>query len=134
MSPARGCPSGRQLLIISELSKRMPHGQPLPEAPVATSGGVKVADFGWYSKNRLAPIRRESAYSIAPEIRVEVWSDSNTTSDLPEKATLYFATGAEEFRTCNDDGEMLFYLSSNPCAPVAASVLGPDFPAHLDLD
>ena len=134
MSPAKGWPSERQLLIISELSKRMPHGKPLPEAPVATSGGVKVADVGWYSKNRLAPIRRESAYTIAPEICVEVLSDSNTTRGQHEKAALYFGTGAEEFWTCNEEGGMLFYLKTDPITPVAASVLCPEFPTRLDVD
>ncbi len=134
MSPAKGWHSERQYLIISELSRRLPDGKPLPEAPVATAGGVKVADVGWFSSERLAPIRRQSAYSIAPEICVEVLSESHSAAELSEKAALYFATGAEEFWSCDDMGGMTFYLKANPGLAAAASRRCPEFPAKLDLD
>jgi len=134
MSPAKGWHSERQYLIQQLLGELLPAGKPLPEAPVATAGGVKVADVGWFSKERLAPVRRESAYSIAPEICVEVLSDSNSAAELTEKAALYFATGADEFWTCDDAGGMLFYLKANPGQAVAASQRCPAFPSKLDLD
>lgn len=134
MSPAKGWHGERQWLIQELLGKLLPDGKPIPEAPVSTKAGVKVADVGWFSNQRLAPIRRQSAYSIAPEICVEVVSDSNATLELKEKAALYFSTGAEEFWTCDDDGGMLFYLKTHHGTPVKASVLCPEFPARLDLD
>ena len=134
MSPAKGWHGERQWLIQQLLGKLLPGGKPIPAAPVATPGGVKVADAGWFSKARLAPIRRQSAYSIAPEICVEVSSGSNTPQESVEKEALYFATGAGEFWTCGDDGKMQPYLKDQPGTPVAASRLCPDFPGMLDLD
>ncbi len=134
MSPAKGWHSERQLIIITLLIKLLSKGKPLPEAPIATSGGVKVADVGWYSKTRLAPIRRQSAYTIAPEICVEVLSEGNYAPELAAKARLYFETGALEVWTCDDDGKMTFYLAAQPDTAVASSVLCPEFPAQLDLD
>lgn len=133
MSPAKGWHSNRQYEIQRLLGLLMPDGRPLPEVTVQTTDGVKVADVGWFSTARLKPIQRESVFPIAPEICVEVLSDSNNADEVRGKIPLYFAAGASEVWLCDDDGGMEFQLSSQPGA-APASALCPDFPAKLELD
>ena len=59
-------------------------GKVLTECTVATPQGTKVADVAWASRARFAQIRRETEYSIAPEICVEVFSASNRTKSQVE--------------------------------------------------
>lgn len=130
MSPAKGWHSNRAGLIQDTLRDLMDGGRAMQEVPVQTSGGVKVPDVGWFSAERLAPIRREAAYSIAPEICVEVLSESNTDEQMFEKMALYFATGAIECWLCSDDCEMRFFNSEGQ---LAQSVRCPDFPQKLKI-
>lgn len=133
MSPAKGWHSDRQAEIQYILVKLLPHGRTLPEVPVQTSDGVKVADVGWFTMERLKPIRRETVYPIAPEICIEVLSRSNSREEMIDKMKLYFAAGASEVWLCGEEGEMEFFTSAIPQS-VAASLLCPAFPAKLDLD
>ena len=133
MSPAKGWHSDRQAEIQYILVKLLPHGRTLPEVPVQTSDGVKVADVGWFTMERLKPIRRETVYPIAPEICVEVLSRSNSREEMIDKMKLYFAAGAAEVWLCGEEGEMEFFTSAIP-QPVAASLLCPEFPPKLNLD
>jgi Uma2 family endonuclease len=133
MSPAKGWHSDRQAEIQYILVKLLPHGRTLPEVPVQTTDGVKVADVGWFTMGRLTPIRRETVYPIAPEICVEVLSRSNSREEMIDKMKLYFAAGASEVWLCGEEGEMEFFTSAIPQA-VAASLLCPDFPTRLNLE
>ncbi len=133
MSPAKGWHSDRQFEIQKLLMRLMGHGRALPEVPVQTTDGVKVADVGWFTMERLRPIRREAVYPIAPEICIEVLSRSNSREEMIDKMKLYFASGASEVWLCGEEGEMEFFTSAIPQA-VAASLLCPAFPAQLDLD
>ena len=133
MSPAKGWHSDRQFEIQKILMRLMGHGRALPEVPVQTTDGVKVADVGWFTMERLRPIRREAVYPIAPEICIEVLSRSNSREEMIDKMKLYFAAGALEVWLCGEEGEMEFFTSAIP-QPVAGSLLCPDFPVKLDLD
>ena len=133
MSPAKGWHSDRQFEIQKILMRLMGHGRALPEVPVQTTDGVKVADVGWFTMERLRPIRREAVYPIAPEICIEVLSRSNSREEMIDKMKLYFAAGALEVWLCGEEGEMEFFTSAIPQS-VAASLLCPEFPATLDLD
>jgi len=68
---------------------------------------------------------------IAPEICVEVFSESNTRQEMSAKKALYFEAGAEEVWLSDRKGRMFFYLKDKPETAVAASKLCPAFPKKL---
>ena len=127
--PPSGEHSRRQTQIALLLSKLL-GGQPLTECPVSTIDGVRAADVAWYSDDRFAGVRGQTAFERAPEICVEVISPSNTASEMQHKRSLYFEAGAEEVWHCTDDG-MEFYLKSAPNSPEASSPRCRDFPVQV---
>ena len=133
MSPAKGWHSNRQAEIQYLLVRLLPQGRALPEVPIQTTDGVKVADVGWFTMERFKPIKREAVFPIAPEICVEVLSQSNSRLETLGKIALYFAAGASEVWLCGEEGEMEFFTTAIP-DPSPASQLCPEFPAKLDLE
>jgi len=105
-------------------------GKALPECAIKTRKGTKSADVAWASKSRLSIIKNETECSIAPEICVEVRSDSNTNAEMDEKRQLYFEQGAKEVWICNQTGKMSFY---NEVDWLEQSVLVPNFPKQIDI-
>ena len=87
-------------------------GKLIPECAIQTRDNVKVADVTWISAERYEQVKHEIAYSQAPEICVEIISDSNTKKEMLEKKELYFEAGAQEVWLCSIDGEMSFYSLS----------------------
>ncbi|MBR8827553.1 MAG: Uma2 family endonuclease [Gomphosphaeria aponina SAG 52.96 = DSM 107014] len=128
MSPAKFKHSFYQGRIISILAELMDTGQPIPEAAIQTTDGVKVADVVWCSDGRLVQILEEDAASIAPEICVEVKSGSNTLKEMEEKKNLYLEAGAVEVWLCNEAGDIRFY---NQQGELKNSLLVPDFPNKI---
>jgi Uma2 family endonuclease len=133
MSPAKGWHGDRQFEILKIISQLLPEGRPIPESPIQTSDGVKVADVGWFTMDRLRPIRRATVYPIAPQICVEVLSGSNSHLEMLGKMKLYFDAGASEVWLCGEEGEMEFFTPDSP-EPVEASRLCPGFPSQIELD
>jgi len=133
MSPAKGWHGDLQVEIAFLLRQLLPGGRVITEAPIQTTDGVKVADVAWFTKERLKPIRRDTVYSIAAEICVEVISDSNNREEMLGKMKLYFAAGTSEVWLCGEEGEMEFFTSASPQA-LATSPLCPAFPGKLELD
>ncbi len=133
MSPAKGWHGDRQIEIAYQLRTLLPEGKAIAEAPIQTTDGIKVADVGWFTMERLKPIRRETVYPVAPQICVEVLSDSNSREEILGKLALYFTAGASEVWLCDDDGRMEFFTSGSP-GPSPASLVCPGFPTRLDLD
>ena len=88
-----------------------------------------MADVAWASKAFFEAHRHDSTLTSAPEVCVEVLSDSNSSQEIQEKVVLYFAHGAEEVWLCHDSGEMTFHLSPTLTAPV--STLFPGFPRQV---
>lgn len=113
-------------LLISILEK----GRVLPECAVRTRKGTKVADVAWVSSERLKKIRHEFDASIAPEICVEVLSESNTDKEMLTKRKLYFESGAYEVWICDQNGNMKFY---NKTGQLKISELVPDFPKKIEI-
>lgn len=133
MAPITGSRSIQMAELAMRLRDTLPAGRCIFSAPVQTTDGVKVADVGWFTMERLKPIRRETVYPIAPEICVEVLSRSNSREEMIDKMKLYFAAGASEVWLCGEEGEMEFFTSAIP-QPVARSLLCPEFPVKLDPD
>jgi Uma2 family endonuclease len=113
----------------ARIARRLPEeGEVFTECAIKTAKGTKVADVAWASDERAAIIQDETAASIAPEICVEILSTSNTSDEIKEKRTLYFAAGAQEVWTCNKKGVIKFY---DHAGELKQSRLVPNFPHEI---
>lgn len=133
MSPAFSWHGGYQAEIGQILGRLMPHGRVIMECALDTTDGTKVPDVVWISKERHAPQRRAFSFNVAPELCIEVLSNSNSHDEMDTKMKLYFAAGAEEVWLCNEEGDMEFYLRDLPCVAPASKIC-PEFPTHIDWD
>src|SRR5689334_21251730 len=86
-----------QTEIAHLLRTFLPKGHMLVECAVDTSEGTYVADVAWATKERFKIIEPQFSCSIAPEICVEVWSQSNTREEIETNKRLYLEKGALEF-------------------------------------
>lgn len=130
MSPMKVFHSLLQGEIEKLLLRCITSGKAFPECAIYTPKGTKVADVVWASDQRLQQIKHETECSIAPEICIEVLSDSNTEKEMMEKKQLYFQQQAHEFWLCDQQGNMRFF---NPENELAHSELLPDFPVRVDV-
>lgn len=130
MSPTKVAHSAYQGEIQFLLRSLKKGGKAFPECAINTSKGAKVADVVWASAARFKRIKREAACSIAPEICVEVFSESNTNREMHEKRYLYFEKGAKEVWFCDRKGVISFY---NPEGKLKKSALCPRFPGKVKL-
>jgi Uma2 family endonuclease len=134
MSPASNWHSDYQTEVAHQLRLRLPDGRVSVEFAIETADGVRVPDVVWVSKERRLAYGRTVVFPVAPEICVEVLSPTNRREAMLEKMTLYFAKGAQEVWLCDEDGKMEFFNTLSAPAPIAASVLCPDFPQQVVLD
>lgn len=102
----------------------------LAECAIRTRKGPKVADVAWATGERFALIKTESECSVAPEICVEIISESNSMKKMDEKRDLYFEQGALEFWLCDEHGNLLFF---NHSGQILQSAIAENFPVRLDL-
>jgi Uma2 family endonuclease len=130
MSPMKVIHSLLQGKIERLLLSCITSGEVFPECAIRTDKGTKVADVVWVSEQRLAQIKYETECSIAPEICIEVLSDSNSDQEMHEKMLLYFQQQAQEFWLCDQQGLMHFF---NPQAELVHSELVPQFPNKIDV-
>jgi len=128
--PATGGHSDAQGEIAFRI-RQMLGGRTLPECPISTSDGVKVADVGWYSEERFQLVREQQAFELAPEICVEVLSRSNTAEEMRTKRQLYFEAGAQEVWICDLTSKMHFYATSDPDSRISMSSRCPNFPLAI---
>ncbi len=129
MSPVKVLHSLYQGKIEYFLRSLLPLGETLPECAIKTAQGTKVADVAWVSIERLAIIKYETECSIAPEICIEVDSQSNTNQEMTEKRILYFEQGAQEVWICDQNGQMYFYNSQGQ---LSQSKLVAEFPNKIE--
>jgi len=95
------------------LRSLLPNGSAVPECAIKTRKGTKAADVAWLSFERLTEAKKQVELEIAPEICIEVLSESNTKKEMIEKRALYFEVGAKEVWICNEQGEMQFFNSKH---------------------
>lgn len=130
MSPAKHWHGKRQARIVRLLDRLSKAGEILTEVGIETGKGVKVPDVSWCSDEySAAHVGDEYSLTSAPEICVEVLSDSNSDAEVDEKRFLYFALGASEVWMCDMLGEMKFYLTPTTLAP--QSKMFPGFPTKV---
>ncbi|MEX0747022.1 MAG: Uma2 family endonuclease [Rhodothermales bacterium] len=132
MSPTKlkhGRFQSRIAVLLAEIVDRP--GEGAVEYAIETSKGVKVPDVVWVSDERSAQIPEDAEAShIAPEICIEVLSESNTRAEIEEKRRLYFEKGAVEVWTCDLKGHVHFY---SPAGEISASEVVPAFPRQLEV-
>lgn len=129
MSPVKLLHFDYQCEITRLLSVLLPHGRSGPECAVKTEKGTKVPDVVWISMERRKQNQGLDEAVIAPEICVEVWSDSNTEAEMTEKTALYIAAGAAEVWICRD-GNMTFF---NAGGRMERSKMAPEFPTFIEV-
>ena len=89
-----------------------------------------MPDVVWISESRWSEIPEGAeASTVAPEICIEVLSDSNSETEMEMKRALYFDRGAEEVWTCDESGRIRFF---DPSGELNASRLTPSFPSQVD--
>ncbi len=89
MSPLPGFDhSGFQSDVLIALGRLLPHGKTLGECPISTTEGVKGADAAWISQARRSRAVKNNVLVIAPEICVEILSESNTRQEMSAKRGL----------------------------------------------
>jgi len=128
LSPRTARHSERQEAIQDLLRRHAPDGRQPPEYPIATPKGVKQADVIWASHDRMREMRETGdPPTLAPEICVEILSESNRVEEMEEKRTLYRDVGAEEVWIVDQDGQIRFFIDEEQ----AQSTIAPDCPDHV---
>ena len=93
-----------------------------------TEDGTRQADVIWTSSERLREMDETGdPPTLAPEICVEVLSESNTVEERADKRALYRAAGAEEVWSVEAKGRVRFFRDEE----IERSDLAPDFPAQI---
>jgi Uma2 family endonuclease len=95
MSPA-SVPHAYAQADITLILGRLRNGRVLTEAPIQTMLGVRVPDVAWASAAFMKAHVGESPFSAAPEICVEVLSESNSPAEMGAKTAAYLSAGAKE--------------------------------------
>lgn len=128
MSPAYNPHGYLQAEIIHLLKNLLPEWRILGECSVQTSDGIRAPDVAAISPARHALTKGQRLFQIAPDICVEIRSDSNTGIGMDEKRRLYFERGAQEVWIVNAARRVAFY---NPAGLIERSALCQDFPGEL---
>lgn len=128
LSPHKAYHSRQQKAVLRILDRLLPGGAAFPEYPIATSEGVKQADVIWASQDRLRDMEETGdPPTLAPEICVEILSDTNTEREMTEKRALYREGGTREVWMVEQNGRVRFFAGEE----IDESALAPDFPDHL---
>lgn len=128
LSPHKNRHARRQKLIEKRLDTLLQSGEAFQEWAIATAGGTKQADVIWASERRLTKMEETGdPTTLAPEICVEVMSESNDWEEMEEKMGLYREAGAEEVWVLEQDGTVRFFAEDE----LEHSELVPDFPRSV---
>ena len=128
MSPTRNKHGFYQAEIVYLLRQLLPQGHVLVECAVDVPEGTYVADVTWARAARFKIIKDQFSCSVAPEVCVEIWSQSNSPEEIEMKRGLYLAKGALEFWYCDEHGRITFFDASG-C--LAQSKLCRAFPSKI---
>jgi len=128
LSPHKNRHSVTQEQIQDLFDKHAPDGLQPTEFAIATPEGVKVADVIWMSTGRWEQMQKTGDPStLAPEICVEVMSESNDWDEMYFKRELYREAGAEEVWIVTEDGDVHFFAEEK----LQASGIAKEFPSEL---
>ncbi len=128
LSPHKNRHSKVQRALQKLLDRHAPEGEVFPEFALATSQGVKSPDVIWASPAREREMEETGDPStLAPEICVEVLSESSTVEEMVDKRALYREAGAEEVWIVEQDGRIRFFAD----AELEQSDIAPDVPDQV---
>jgi Uma2 family endonuclease len=128
LSPHTNRHSKAQRSLQKLLDRHAPTGEVYPEFAIATSQGVKSPDVVWVSPKREREMEETGDPStLAPEICIEVLSESNTIDEMEEKRALYRDVGAQEVWLVEQDGRIRFFGEEE----MEKSTLVPDSPDQV---
>lgn len=128
LSPQTNRHSLLQKAVEKKLDALLSDGEAVPEWAIATAGGTKQADVIWTSDEQLREMRKTGdPTTLAPEICVEVMSDSNDWEEMTETRALYRTAGAEEVWGVTEDGEVHFFADEE----IDPSEIAPNFPNRV---
>ena len=129
VSPRQNAHSFLQARARDLLQKHMSKGMVVPEFAIATRQGVKVPGLIWTSSARKAEMEKTGDPTTrAPELCVEVMSETNTQEEMSEKRRLYRDAGAEEVWIVDREGTVRFFGDEER----DQSALSPEFPSQVD--
>jgi Uma2 family endonuclease len=112
LSPAKVRHARVQGYIAAGLARQLTGGEMLLQCPVLTAIGIRVPDVAWASESFMRSHGAADVFPCAPEICVEVVSESNTKSEITEKIRAYLAAGAEEVWIATEAGELHYFDAS----------------------
>jgi len=128
LSPHKAAHADAQGDIIALLSEYAEGGRARPEFPIVTSKGTKVIDVVWITSDRREKMEETGdPPTLAPEVCIEVLSESNDWDEMTEKRTLYRDAGAEEVWIVTEGRQVRVFADEE----LNSSTLIPDFPAQL---
>ena len=128
LSPHTAYHARQRKAVMTHLDTLLPEGEAYQEYPVATAEGTKQVDVMWASEEREREMQETGdPPTLAPEICVEVLSDSNTWAEMEEKRSLYLKVGAEEVWVVTEGGNVRFFADEE----LEESELVSGFPGKL---
>lgn len=128
LSPHKNRHTFQQKAVQKKLDELLSGGEAFQELAIATSGGTKQADVIWTSANRLKEMKQTGdPTTLAPEICVEIMSESNDWEEMHDKRALYREAGAEEVWVVDADGHVRFFGEEE----MDRSDIAPAFPDHV---
>lgn len=128
LSPHKNRHTFLQKAVQKKLDDLLSGGEAFQELAIATSGGTKQADVVWTSDDRLTEMKETGdPTTLAPEICVEVMSDSNDWEEMHAKRALYREAGAVEVWVVDEDENVRFFGENE----LGHSEIVPDFPDHV---
>ena len=96
LSPHTNRPPFLRKAVQKKLDDLLSGGEAFQELAIVRSGGTKQADVVWACSDRLREMKQTGdPPTLAPEISVEVMSDSNDWEEMHAKRVLYREAGAE---------------------------------------
>jgi Uma2 family endonuclease len=125
-----GVHQNRGKVIADWMEFYFPEHLALYERPVATDIGTRNADVVLVAPEQKEQAATAKALRPAPVICVEIWSPSNTQSEMEEKRDAYLRAGAREVWLCDLYDHMTFFTSDGA---LEQSRVCPEFPKILDL-
>lgn len=128
LSPHTNRHTFQQKAVQTTLDNLRSDGEAFQELAIVTSGGTKQADVVWASTDRLEAMKQTGdPTTLAPEICVEIMSDSNDWEEMHTKRALYREAGAEEVWVVDAEGDIRFFGENE----LDRSNIAPDLSDHL---
>jgi Uma2 family endonuclease len=128
LSPHKNRHTFQQKAVQKKLDELLSGGEAFQELAIATSGGTKQAEVVWTSNDRLTEMKQTGdPTTLAPEICVEIMSESNDWDEMHDKRALYREAGAEEVWVVDVDGTVQFFDED----ALEHSKIAPAFPDQL---